>query len=163
MFINFIFMLAQAEILASNVIVIIGAPGSGKTHIANELQTRIPNSIVIHTDDYVVFWYEKSLYALMEDLKLPMYQDKKLIIEWVGAYRLLRKWVETDSFYPNTVIEVVAPDSQIEEVYAKRGWDLIKVRSMQKWNQTVLDKYKAMENKHPPKWLYYDNTIGNSN
>lgn len=149
-------MLAQA--LNYDVVVIIGAPGSGKTHITSELARNNPNHIVIHTDDYIVFWYEQSLYKLIEDLQTT-YAGKKIIIEGVWAYRLLRKWVETDSFYPNLVIEVQASDEQIEQVYSDRITDISKARSMQKWNETVLDKYKALENKKPPVWIYYDNNI----
>lgn len=148
-----------AQPLHHDVVVIIGAPGSGKTYITEALALSNPNHIVIHTDDYIVFWYEQSLYKLLEDLQSEKFKGKKLIIEWVWAYRLLRKWVETDSFYPDAVIEVTASTSQLDGVYESRGKNPATVHSMQKGNETVLAKYKALENKHPPQWLYYDNNI----
>lgn len=147
------------QALHYDAVVIIGAPGSGKTYITSELAEANPNHIVIHTDDYIVFWYEQSLYKLLEDLTSEKYKGKKLIIEWVGAYRLLRKWVETDSFYPDCVIEVQTTETRLREVYESRGKEPDKVFIMQKGNETVLTKYKALENKHPPVWLYYDNNI----
>lgn len=149
-----------AQALEHDIVVIIGAPGSGKTYITQAISLSNPNHIVIHTDDYIVFWYEHSLYKLLEDLGSEKYKGKKLIIEWVWAYRLLRKWVETDSFYPDCVIEVtVSTISQLDKVYLERGKNPATVHSMQKGNETVLAKYKTMENKHPPTWLYYDNNI----
>jgi uridine kinase len=51
-----------------NTIVIIGAPASGKTTLANQLKEQYPDYSVYHSDDYIKYGYAESLYVMMDDI-----------------------------------------------------------------------------------------------
>ena len=139
--------------------VILWAPGAGKTTVAQSLLEMNPWYVLVHTDEFSAHGYEQSLYALMDYLATL---TQPFIVEWVLCYRLLRKWLEKESFYPEHVITVVAPDEQIQEVYTKRGKDYGKSVSMHKWNTTIYNQYMEMLLAVPDRLLptlhEYDNT-----
>jgi energy-coupling factor transporter ATP-binding protein EcfA2 len=129
-------------------VVIIGQPASGKTHLANLLKGETQK--LYHTDDYIKFGYEQSIYALLDDLNKENKQDR--IIEGVGCYRLLRKGVETGRFFPKLVINMVISESRAKHTYSTER-DISKykgVETMIKGNNTVLGKYILMDNPHTP-------------
>ncbi len=145
----------------NGTVVIIWAPGSGKTYLSEKLAESNPDHVLIHTDDFISHGFEWQLYALMEHIaSFP--PGTPLIIEWVGCYRLLRKWAELGTFVPDSIIEVLAPTAQLQKVYEDRPGNFAKTVSQQKWNETVYDKYKAIlqeKNLPMPSHAYYDNTI----
>ncbi len=141
--------------------VVIWAPGSGKTHHAQQLATANPEHVLIHTDDFIQYWFEDQLYKLIEHLATYP-AGTKFIIEWVGCYRLLRKWAELGTFYPDIIIELIVPTKQLKQVYESRSWDYDKSVSMQKGNETVYEKYKqilADQGFELPKHIFFDNTF----
>lgn len=101
-----------------NTIVIVGAPASGKTTIADQLAKDYPDYKVYHTDDYISHGFVESLYKLMEDLAAD--QNKKQIIEGIQAARLLRKGVELGTFHADLVITVDTMQTEKLRRYAAR-------------------------------------------
>jgi hypothetical protein len=88
------------------IIVVIGLPLTGKSTITEMFVTQFPDYQVFHTDDYIQYGYEQSLYVLMEDIKKC--KCEKIIIEGVQGYRLLRKGIQLGSFFPDLVVHVSA-------------------------------------------------------
>lgn len=148
-------MHALVDIDDSNVL-IIGCPASGKTYISNLLGKDNPGHTLIHTDDYIKHGYEEALYVLLDDLKEI---HNPAIIEGVLGYRLLRKGVELDCYYPDIVIELDISEALMFKTYSKerREKQISNLRGFNKSHQTILDKYKRMINKKPPKWIHVHN------
>ena len=152
--------------ITGKTVVIIGCPASGKTTLAKRLAERTGNRLV-ETDAYLRHDYKAALYELIEHDLMPF--SGAVIVEGVQGYRLLRKGVEGWEgwhFYPDVVIELKVTDEQVERVYKKeRMFDkrravdnvLKSVAAFAKMHQTILDKYRAMENPHPPKWITVEN------
>lgn len=145
-------------------ILIIGYPASGKSHVCNKLADKCPTHKIIHTDDYMQHGFEQSLYVLLNDVKEdPLSRSsasfRPTLIEGILGYRLLRKGVEQDNYYPDIVIELNVTNDQITEVYQKeRNADKLKsVMSSCKACQTILIKYLAMDNARKPEWLVIEN------
>ncbi len=142
-------------------ILIIGSPASGKTELGKRLAWKFKMPI-IHTDNYIGYGQPNNLYVLLEDLKKR--ESESLIIEGVLNYRLLRKGIEGTgyNFVPDLVIEVEAPESWIEGVYAndRSDKDYNAVLRMRKANQTVLSKYEELLRKQGlkrPTWIKVQN------
>ena len=79
----------------SGRILIIGAPGSGKTTLADAIGTKFKVPVV-HTDDYI----DKVPFWAVPDLLIEIYGDyDKIVIEGVQAARLL-----TRDYNPDLVV-----------------------------------------------------------
>lgn len=141
--------------LAGKTIVIIGPPASGKTTLAKSI-SEYTGTGVINTDDYMEYGYKNSLYVMLDDLS-ELTEAK--IIEGMQGYRLLRKGVELDCFYPDVVVELSVTQEQVERVYTTEriASKLPKLAAFNKMHQTILESYKAMENSNPPKWIRIQN------
>lgn len=132
-------------------VLIIGSPASGKTTFANELQKQNVGHQLIHTDDYMKHGYEQALYVMMEDIK----QFKLTIIEGVQGYRLLRKGVELNVYYPDLVIEMQITKEKQTEIYAnERDAGKIKyLRGFDGMHQKILNDYFVMIGDCKPEWI----------
>jgi deoxyadenosine/deoxycytidine kinase len=129
-------MIAENE----NVVVIVGPPAAGKTHLSKELEKNFPDYRFFHTDDYMKHGYLKSMYVLMEDVLAS--DNKKMVIEGVQTPRLLRKGVELNNFYPDLIIRV---DADIEKKLARyKERNLEYPHAMAKNIETVYNEYANM-------------------
>jgi hypothetical protein len=139
-------------------VLIIGPPASGKTYVSNLIARECGYGVVIHTDDYLKHGNVESLYCTLADLELI---PPPRIIEGVGGYRMLRKGVQMDCYYPDLVIELYVPDGQIEYVYrTQRKYEkLPHLKGFNMGLQSILKQYKEMPNARPPKWVVLDNTV----
>ena len=155
-------VLTLAEMLEKDFtgenVLIIGCPASGKSTIANMILERNPDHTLLRTDDYMSHGYEQSLYVMIEDMKAKVNNDEvPMIIEGILGYRLLRKGVELDFYYPDVVIELVITDERMEKTYnAERDPEKLKgARSQTKACATILGKYKEMFIKDGlyPEWI----------
>src|SRR5690606_18231688 len=70
-------------------VLIIGYPGSGKTHLFNLIPKT--DHKFIRTDDYISFGFEQSLYECLKDITDIQSTGRNTFIEGVQGYRLLRK------------------------------------------------------------------------
>lgn len=132
-------------------VLIIGCPASGKTFLSNQLAHDNPKHHVIHTDDYMEYGYKASLYEIldyMSKLRCPT------IIEGVIGYRLLRKGVELDCYYPDIVIELEISEGRMHKTYATQRLDkdFDAVRGFVRSHEKILNDYRVMVNPHPPEW-----------
>jgi adenylate kinase family enzyme len=135
-------------------VVIIGCPASGKTYLSNKLIS--VNHTVVHTDDYMKHGYKEALYVMINDLKNI---DGKVIIEGVQGYRLLRKGVELDCFYPDIVIELEITQARMLQTYrdSRQGKNLTSLTSFNKMHSKIICDYHAMPNTKKPEWIKIQN------
>lgn len=148
-------------LLEGKDVLIIGGPATGKTFLANQLKKVFPLQTLIATDDYLYHGAVESLYKLMEDLEKS---SPPRFIEGVQGYRLLRKGVQLDNYYPDVVLELFASPSQIEHIYMhQRGAEKLKyVHGFNKMNTKILHEYFELlikKRKIMPLWYKIDNTF----
>lgn len=142
-----------AEIKNKNVL-IIGCPASGKTYLASKLAG--DSHTVIHTDDFIDKGYKDSLYAILDHIKTI---NGNSIVEGVQGYRLLRKGVEFNCYYPDIVIELEISEKRLSQTYneVRRGKSFESLASFNAGHQKILKEYFAMDNKNKPKWFKIQN------
>jgi len=147
----------HVDIESKNVL-IIGCPASGKTYTSKLLAKDNPSHLVIHTDDYIKYGYKESLYKLILDMSL--YVNAPTIIEGVLGYRLLRKGVELDCYYPDIVVELEISEALMYKTYSKERQtkDVSYLKGFNASHQKILADYKQIINPKPPQWI----TIKNS-
>ncbi len=132
-------------------ILVIGYPAVGKTTFAKKYIEHLPYHTLISTDDYLSHGYEESLYALIEDL---IKIQNLTLVEGVLGYRLLRKGVQLDCYYPDVVFELTAPWTHIEKVYQteRETKKIPNLKSFIKTLDTILKQYQGLPNPKPPIW-----------
>lgn len=153
--------LLERDFTGENVL-IIGCPASGKSTIAQMIAERHSGHHLVHTDDYMQHGYEQSLYVLIDELKSGHLNGMgDLLIEGILGYRLLRKGVEQDFYYPDVVIELLITDERMERTYnEERDHEKLKgARSQTKACATILGKYKEMfiPDGQYPEWIQINN------
>lgn len=147
----------QLGLLGKNVLV-IGYPGSGKTHLVSLIPKT--DHKFIRTDDYISFGFEQSLYECLKDITDIQSTGRNTFVEGVQGYRLLRKGLQTGTYFPDVVIEVKRDWAKIEELYrTERGIDKLKgATSMSKSCDKILNEYLSMPNENKPsKWIVVQN------
>lgn len=145
------------DIKDSNVL-IIGKPAAGKTFLSKLLAHDNPKHLLIHTDDYMRFGYKESLYKLLMDMGRIR---QPTIIEGVLGYRLLRKGVELDCYYPDHVIEIDIPDSLMYHTYSRERHqkDASYLKGFNATHQKILQDYYSMASLGPkPQWHKLNNS-----
>lgn len=144
--------------IENKTVVVIGPPGSGKTTFANQFGE---THLIIHTDDYIPYGYKEALYVLLHDLEKVKFLKRPLLIEGVLGYRLLRKGVELNCFYPDVVIELTVTPERQAEIYAKER-DAEKLKYLKGFARThakILADYNALFFNHEarqelePEWI----------
>lgn len=99
-------------------VVIIGYPATGKTYFSKLLAERNPTHRLFHTDDYLLRYNGvEAMYACMGEVIEAIEAGTPTIVEGIAGYRMLRKGVQLDSYYPHIVFEMLAPFEQIKRTY----------------------------------------------
>jgi len=138
----------QMDFEQKNVL-IIGCPASGKTYLLNQFKTTHKK---FHSDDYMRFGYEKSMYKLLEDIKKS---TEHTMVEGIQGYRLLRKGVQLDCYYPDIVIQLLISERQMFNTYRNER-DIKKIKYLKGFNtmhDKIINDYFMLENKSNPKWI----------
>jgi adenylate kinase family enzyme len=145
------------EILSISIVdknvLIIGPPASGKTWLCEQMSNA--SHLTIRTDSYMLYGYNQSMYVCLDDIRNAMDFKMNTIVEGVQGYRLLRKGVELDCYYPDIVIELEISEKRMHETYKKER-DPKKIKHLQSFNaahQTILEDYFSLENKKKPEWI----------
>ena len=142
--------------IGNKSVLIIGWPASGKSYVATRLAKDNPNHKLIRTDDYIKYGFVQALYVLLADIQKCKHPT---IVEGIQGARLLRKGVETNTYYPDIVIELEITPELMYATYAKEriGKDTSTLRGFVNSYSTILAAYKAMPNKKPPQWIKLKN------
>lgn len=142
----------QMNIEGKNVL-IIGCPASGKTYLLNQFKTTHKK---FHSDDYMRFGYEQSMYQLLEDIKKS---TEHTLVEGIQGYRLLRKGVQLDCYYPAIVIQLIISEQQMLNTYRnERDEKKIKyLKGFNKMHDKIINDYFMLENKSKPEWIKVSN------
>lgn len=144
--------LLKMELNDKNVL-IIGCPASGKTYLSKLFNT---SHKVIHTDDYIHFGYVDAMYAVLDDI---VSCEDKTIVEGVQGYRLLRKGIQLDCYYPDLVVQMVITEKKMLDVYRKeRDKEKAKyLAGFNKMHEKILKDYLVMQNARQPIWIVIEN------
>jgi dephospho-CoA kinase len=125
---------------SDKTIVIIGHSATGKTTLAEYISKLFPQYKVYHTDDYMEYGFKESLYKMMQHLEHKF--TEKIIVEGIQGVRLLRKGLETRTFYPDLIIQVTASKATRQERYIKQRFAPEKIRYLNGFD-SMLDKIYA--------------------
>jgi hypothetical protein len=99
-------------------IVIVGFTKTGKVTIAKELSNRLNIPLLI-SDHYISGNYDDALQRLMNDVLYYYNNNIQFIVEGILCFRLLRKGIKLNNFYPDLVIRTECNDKTIEHFYHK--------------------------------------------
>lgn len=149
---------------SERVVVIVGLPSTGKTTLSKELANDYRGWYDhYHTDDYIKYGFEESLYVLRRELKE---NPKPVLIEGVQGYRLLRKGVELGDFFPDVVIVCAASFEVRSSRYRRRS--VVPGAKINRGFDSLLEKfwndYVTAINNHPrkPRFVIYNSEGGNN-
>ena len=97
------------------------------------------------------YGYKQALYKMLEDLKKI---KGPTIVEGVQGYRLLRKGVELDCYYPDIVIELEITEARMLKTYREQrpDKDVDALKGFNKMHEKILNDYFRMNSKKPPQW-----------
>lgn len=144
-------------------VMVIGLPASGKTYFVGWLALNNPAHKLYHTDDYLQgFGGENAMYAALFDVTGSILIGQKTIVEGVAGYRMLRKGAQLETYYPDIVFEIIAPQEQRERVYQNERSDksFPNVERFDKALTTVLGDYKkTIGDFQFPMWIQVSNII----
>jgi shikimate kinase len=129
-----------------NTVVIVGPPAAGKTTLSDQLATDYPDYHIYHTDDYISYGFEQSVYKLLEEIRTDGH--KKIIIEGIQSARILRKGIEQNSFYADLVIKIeVEPEELYKRYYLrdKKSYPIATAKGI----ETVFNNYLSMSSRRP--------------
>jgi len=138
----------QIDIEQKNVL-IIGCPASGKSYLINQFKTANKK---IQTDDYIDYGYEQSMYEVLNEIN---HTKGKTLVEGIQGYRLLRKGVQLDCYYPDIVIQLIISEEQMMMTYlSERHEKKIKyLRGFNNMHDKIINDYFMLENKQKPLWI----------
>jgi len=131
-------------------IIVIGPPGSGKTHVGTLLaeESGLP---LYSTDEFLSNGHVAALYAVMQATG-----DKGYIIEGMIGYRWLRKQKQLNLPAPDIVVQLEATDREIEESYRKRGkhCNMRHIKRFCAAHEAVLSDYYSLDGGTPNIWIH---------
>ncbi len=99
-------------------IIICGYTKTGKITIAKNLAKALNRKLFI-SDDYLHIEPEAALYKLMDDVMIEYKKGTQIIIEGVLCFRLLRKGIQLNNFFPDLIIKTKCNDETIRYFYKK--------------------------------------------
>ena len=129
-----------------NTIIICGYTKTGKVNIAKKLAQAL-NRPLFMSDDYInIADREQSLYNLIDHI-LPYYQSNQpIIIEGILCFRLLRKGIQMNNFYPDAIIKTKCNEETIKHFYRVDGEEskINRALAFNKGLNTIWDEYRGL-------------------
>ena len=143
-------------------IVIVGFPKTLKSTIAEYLSEQINYPLFI-ADNYINYYDKTKQLNDLRDAILPHYnRNLPFIVEGVLSFRLLRKGIQLNDFFPELIIKTNCNQSIIEYFYKKDGQE-DKIKHVLKFNKglsTIWDEYLSLLSQNPrikkPKYIELD-------
>ncbi len=127
-------------------IVIVGFPKTGKSTISKKLNDSLGRHIIA-SDDFGLQHFEdfKKSCLTAYNKQIP------IIIEGVMGFRLLRRGLEENNFYPDLLIKTNSNNETIIHLYNKfgEGDKIPRVLSFNKGLNTMWDEYRAVLRNNP--------------
>lgn len=149
--------------LAGLNVCIIGHPATGKTFFGGHLALCNPLHTLFKCDDYLKDHDGvQAMYACLGDVVEAIEAGKPTIVEGIAGYRMLRKGVELDSYYPDVVFEMIAPLEQIMRVYEtdplRSSKNAKNIAAFCKAQETIKAQYLAnVPDDKAPNWIKIEN------
>ncbi len=157
-------MVAIEQILDLDItgknIMTIGPAGSGKSWLAMELWKQKTRHLIVHTDDFMKYDYVLAMYKCLEHTNGLIKTGGLTIVEGIQGYRMLRKGVEYNSYYPDIVIQLHITLEQQARIYAakRKDKDAQALKGFNRMHDTILKDYHSMYNPHKPVWITVENS-----
>jgi hypothetical protein len=147
------------------VIVICGYTKTGKVTIAKKISSALNRPLFI-SDDYITEENKSdSLYRLIDGI-LPYYNKKiPIIVEGILCFRLLRKGIQLNNFYPDLIIKTKCNDSTIKHFYEKdnEANKIPRALSFNKGLNKIWNDYISLLHQNPslkrPKYIELETTL----
>jgi hypothetical protein len=139
-------------------ILVIGKPGSGKTHFSKALSFKYWRHELIHTDKYLKLYDDvgRQIYAAFEDAD----HYKHTIIEGILGYELLLEGYKKQSYFPDVVLECQVSAGHQRLIYLNER-DPAKLRYLKHFeriNQAKLNEYyNIVPVDQQPRFITYNN------
>jgi len=148
-----------------NTIVICGYTKTGKVTIAKELSQQLGIPLFM-SDDYIdVKDREQSLYTLIEHIMPLYYSNDPFIVEGILAFRLLRKGIQMNNFFPDLILKTKCNDETIKHFYRQDGEEskINRALSFNKGLNTIWDEYRDLLLQNPhfkrPQFIELETTL----
>jgi len=103
------------------LIFVIGATKTGKVIIAKTLAEALGREILISDAFIQEYGYDNALDRLEHELENRYYSGKKVIIEGILAFRLLRRMARKGWMQPDIIIKTICDDETIKHFYQIEG------------------------------------------
>lgn len=141
-------------------IAILGAAGSGKSFLANELKKdKLRMSHRLHCTDWnISFGFKESMYVSLEEIKA---YPGRWVAEGVQMYRMLRKCLELGLDLFQIVIVCERGWNRIEQTYIEERKSPEKIKYLKKFhlqNQVIFNTWESDVDKEKVQIIYWDNT-----
>lgn len=132
-------------------IVVIGYTKTGKYPISKKLSSALNYPLFVSDNFINPSDRSQSLYDMMGYI-LPHYkQQKPLIVEGVLCFRLLRKGIQQNNFFPDLIIKTKCDDKTIKHFYKKDGEEhkIERALSFNKGLNTIWKEYLTLLSSNP--------------
>jgi hypothetical protein len=147
-------------------IIVCGYTKTGKITIAKKLALILNRPILI-SDDYTSNGKDKveALYTFMDDVLYYYNKNIPIIVEGILCFRLLRKGIQLNNFYPDLIIKTKCNDNTIKHFYEKDGESnkISRALSFNKGLNTIWDEYINTLHQSPnvkfPKYTELETTL----
>jgi 2-phosphoglycerate kinase len=104
----------------NNTIVICGFTKTGKITIAEKLAKELNRKLFI-SDNYQFVKPDESLYVFMDDIMKEYKNGTPMIVEGILCFRLLRKGIQLNNFFPDLILKTKCSENTIRHFYKKDG------------------------------------------
>ena len=102
----------------SPIVVVCGFTKSGKITIARKISNHLKRRLFI-SDDYTIYGPQEAMYVLLKDIVYETNRKHPFIVEGVQCFRLLRKGIQLNNFFPDLIIKTKCNEETIRYFYQK--------------------------------------------